>query len=396
MDLAGPKLRVGCFENGQMNLAPNSRVTLDPNVRIGAQGMIPISYRSLAREIKVHDRVLLDDGAIRLVVEKTQGEQVLCRVETGGILKDHKGMNLPGLAVHLPAITVKDRRDLQFGLALGMDYVALSFVRKPEEMEQLRGLVKKAGSTAGIIAKIEKPQALPRLEGIILASDGIMVARGDLGVELLPEKVPVLQKSIISLANRHGRFVITATQMLQSMITSPSPTRAEATDVANAVFDGSDAVMLSGETAAGQYPREAGSMMARIAREAEGSQPLEDPAEVVVAAGVALAEKSGADALVVFTHTGHAARLASRHRSGVRVIALAHDPKIQRKLQLQWGVDTLLMKKQNSMEASVRALDSQLVKKGWLQPGDKIVICASSQARANANFLKIHILGAKD
>jgi len=417
MDLAGPKLRVGRFEKGQIPLKRGETVVLQPGLAVGSEGMIPISYTQLAGEIKPGQSVLLDDGALRLTVDRIRRDQVVCKVAVGGVLRDRKGMNLPDLAVNLPAITAKDRKDLAFGLALGMDYVALSFVRSAQDMRQLRRLVQQAGSSAGLIAKIEKPQAIPHLEEIIEASDGIMVALGDLGVEMSPEQVPLLQKKIIALANRRGRFVITATQMLQSMVDNPEPTRAEASDVANAIFDGADAVMLSGEPAAGRYPAEAAAMMAKIANAAEtspqynrltdaglpasaaragGNHHAAGEADAVVGAGVRLAEQTGAQALVVFTHTGNTARLVSKHRPMVPVIALADDPKIQRRMQVYWGIESILMNRRSSMDAIILEMEKQLVKSRRVKPGQDVVIIASGVPKSRPNFLKLHKIGAKD
>jgi len=401
MDLAGPKLRVGCFQKGEIQLAQQSEVRITPRKIQGVPGLIPITYPTLAREIRPHDLILLDDGLIRLRVLKKMKQDIICRVEVGGVLRDRKGMNLPSTAVKVPALTSKDRKDLDFGLQLGVDYVALSFVRQAEEMNTLRRLVRTAGSTAGIIAKIEKPQAIPHLEAIIQASDGIMIARGDLGVEMSPEQVPVLQKRIITLANHYGRFVITATQMLQSMMDTPTPTRAEATDVANAIFDGTDALMLSGETAAGLYPVQAAGMMSRIALNAEQApeynrlslQPAMNSREdQVVAAGVDLAEKLKARALVVFTHSGSTARLVSRQRPLVPVIALAHSADVQRKLQLNWGIKSLLIRSRPAIEAVVEKAEKFLIACKCVCPGDTIVILASSPKGTKTNFIKIHIV----
>ncbi|MCK5243035.1 pyruvate kinase, partial [bacterium] len=398
----------------------------------GHEGLIPITYKNLAAEIKVGDQILLDDGLIRLQVIKKIKPDIICRVEIGGLLRDRKGMNLPGIAVKAPALTGKDRKDLKFGLSLGVDYVALSFVRQAKEMKTLRQLIQKAGSTAGCIAKIEKPQAIPHLEEIVRASDGIMIARGDLGVEMAPEQVPVLQKRIITVANHYGRLVITATQMLQSMMDAPTPTRAEATDVANAIFDGTDAIMLSGETAAGLYPLQSAEMMSRITSSAEkapeynrlslqsrldnsagrrpytslratarvaptGSRPaFSFPVKAedkVVAAAVELAEQLKAKALVVFTQTGNTARRVSRQRPQVPVIVLARAADVQRKLQLNWGIQAFLIKSHPALEAVVEKAQKILLKQKCVQRGDTIVILASSPKGTKTNFIKVHGIG---
>ncbi len=399
LDLSGPKLRVGNFEQGEIRLIPKSEVRLTPRSILGKPGIIPISYSALAGEIKRGEPVLLDDGLLRLRVLRVEKDDVICRVETGGVLKDHKGMNFPGVSLKVTSLTSKDKDDLAFGLKTGFNFIALSFVRQAAEIHTLRHLVQKAGSRAGIIAKIEKPQAIPHLEEIIRASDGIMIARGDLGVEISPEQVPVLQKKIISMANHYGRFVITATQMLQSMMDSPIPTRAEATDVANAIFDGTDAIMLSGETAAGKYPVQAADMMARIAATAEASPEynrlLLHPEAIssddqVIASGVALAEKLKAKALVVFTYGGSTARLASRQRPHIPIYALPHSHEMQRSLQLNWGIETLLMKTSPSLEGGMEKAEKFLKARHCVQTGDVIIVLASSPRGAKTNTVKVH------
>ncbi|MEW6516684.1 MAG: pyruvate kinase [candidate division FCPU426 bacterium] len=400
VDLAGPKLRVGRFPGGEVRLAEHSRVRLTPRAVLGSQELIPVSYAGLARDVRPGERILLDDGLLELAVERSQGADVLCRVKTGGKLRDHKGLNLPGTQLKVPALTAKDRRDLALALRLGLDYVALSFVTRPGDLRLLRGLIRRAGGHAGIVAKIEKPQALACLEEVILAADGVMVARGDLGVELSPERVPGVQKRIIAQANRLGRFVITATQMLQSMITQPTPTRAEASDVANAIFDGSDALLLSGETAAGQYPVQAARMLAAIAREAE-SQPgynrlhpeQTGTEDRVVSAAAGLAESLRARALVVFTHSGRTACLVSRLRPQVPVIALAHSAEVQRRLQLYWGLDGLSLRRRPGMENVVREAEVLLLRSRRVRQGDVMVIVAGSPAGRAANFLKVQAVG---
>ncbi|MBN1594748.1 pyruvate kinase [candidate division FCPU426 bacterium] len=404
MDLAGPKLRVRSFQQGGISLKARTIVRLTPRPVLGSAGIIPISYKNLAKDIHLGDPVLLDDGLIRLRVVKKEKNDVLCRVENGGLLRDHKGMNLPGLAVKVPALTVKDKKDLAFGVKLGVDYIALSFVREAEEMLRLRHFIRRAGGGAGTVAKIEKPQAIPRLEDIIQAADGLMIARGDLGVELSAEEVPVLQKRIITLANHYGRFVITATQMLQSMMASPVPTRAEATDVANAVFDGTDAVMLSGETAAGLYPVKAAAIMARIGSSAEKApeynrlhlQPAVVSAEdEVVAAAVKLAEKVKAKVMVVYTHTGRTARLVSRQRPSVPVYALVHAAEVQRQLQLNWGIQTALVKDRPVLENAGKKAGAYLLQRRIVNQGDRVVVLASSPRGTRTNFIKVHVIGAK-
>ena len=400
VDLAGPKLRVGCFPGGEVRLLAHSRVRLTPRAVAGSREVIPVSYPRLAYDVRPGERILLDDGLLELVVERSQGLDVVCRVKTGGTLRDRKGLNLPGTKLRVPALTPKDRRDLVLALRLGADYVALSFVTSPEDLRRLRRAVSAARGRAGLVAKIEKPQALDRLEEIISAADGVMVARGDLGVELSPERVPGLQKRIITHANRLGRFVITATQMLQSMVSQPTPTRAEASDVANAIFDGSDALLLSGETAAGQYPVQAARMLASIAREAE-SQPGYNrlrPEEVeiadrLVSAAAGLAGSLRARALVVFTRSGRTARRVSRLRPRVPVIALAHSAEVLRRLELYWGLETFCIRRRPGLENVVREAESFLLRARLARAGDTLVILAGSPAARSADFLKVRVVG---
>ena len=402
MDLCGPKLRVGDLAE-PLRLRAGAKVRLRAGRARGGEG-IPVAHPTLAEDTPPGSRVLLDDGQIELRVLRREGADVLCRVVVGGLLHGRKGINLPDAEVSLPALTSKDKRDLAFGLGLGMDYVALSFVRRPEEVKTLKQRIRRAGSTAGVIAKIEKPQAVDRLEEIILAADGVMVARGDLGVEMRSEQVPALQKRIIALARRYDRLVISATQMLQSMMVSPTPTRAETSDVANAIFDQSDGVMLSGETAAGRYPREAAVMMGRILTEAEGAPQLNHPApdlpllgtgDALLRAAVDFAERINVRVLVAFTHSGATARLVSRLRPRTPVVVFAHDDVVRRRLSLLWGVETLLIRKALDTEALLRAVEKGLLEHGLARRGERVVVVASSpvRRRAHANFMKIHVLG---
>ena len=271
-DLCGPKIRVGCFPGGSIQLEADAHVTVTTRDVLGGAGLVPSQYEALARDVKSGDRILLDDGNLELRVETVAGTEIDCVVVAGGILKDHKGMNLPNVAVSAPALTEKDRVDARFAIEIGVDFLALSFVRSADDVLQLRELIRAQGRNLPIIAKIEKPEALTNIDGILEASDAIMVARGDLGVELPPESVPNVQEELVDLARMRTKPVIVATQMLESMIAHPRPTRAEVTDVANAVRSGADAVMLSGETAAGEYPVEAVRMMDHVVRQTESYQ----------------------------------------------------------------------------------------------------------------------------
>ncbi len=402
LDLTGPKLRVGHFEQGHIALKPKEEILLTPRAVVGKPGLIPISYAHLAKDVNAGDVILLDDGLLQVKVLRTVGQDIHAKVQVGGDLKDHKGLNLPGVALSIPALTSKDLDDLHFGLKLGVDLVALSFVRAAKEIVKLKKIIAQQGSRALVIAKIEKPEAIPALEEIIQAADGVMVARGDLGVEMHLEKVPTLQKKIITLANRYGRVVITATQMLQTMMDNPTPTRAEASDVANAIFDGTDAVMLSGETAAGHYPKQAARMMERILIEAEqapqynrltAAVDLDTPEDAVVASAVELAEKVHAHAMVIFTTSGYTAKLVSRQRPQVPVLVLAHDAMVQRQLSLWWGLDCLLSRKQPALEAVVKAAEKLLLQKKRIKAGQTIVIVTSSLGDTKPNFIKVHTVG---
>ncbi len=403
LDLTGPKLRVGNFPEGKIMLCPGERYRVIPGTQTNEAKIIPISYAHLARDLRPGSRILLDDGLMELKARSIQGRAVICEVVTGGVLSNHKGFNVPEAALRVPALTAKDLDDLKFGLKLGVDFVALSFVRRADEIVRLKKIIKQAGSTARVIAKLEKPQAIDQLEAIVLAADGVMVARGDLGVEMTPEQVPLLQKRIIALANQHNRLVITATQMLQSMMDNPTPTRAESSDVANAIFDGSDAVMLSGETAAGKYPIEAACMMARIAKEAEHSPEynrlpkvpdVTGPDDALVAAAVELAETVHAKALVVFTQSGDTARLVSRRRPLTPLVVYAHSIAVQRQLNLNWGIRSFMLKAHLDTEALLHAVSRQMLKTGLAKVKDTVVVLASSPVynRSHVNFLKVQMI----
>ena len=352
LDLAGPKIRTGTLAGGRpIRLVAGARLILTPQTIAGDEHRLSVTHRGLARDVAPGARVLVDDGRLALRVRRVRGREVECEVVAGGLLGEHKGVNLPDTEVAVPALTAKDRADLRFGLARGVDFVALSFVRRPADLAAVRREMARAGAGAGtgaavpVIAKLEKPQAIARLDDILDVADGVMVARGDLGVEMPAEDVPVLQKAIIRRANAARVPVITATQMLESMVESVRPTRAEASDVANAIYDGTDAVMLSEETAVGRYPVEAVRMMARIAERAEegmlgagaggGTAVCSVPPVVrlaashpraVAAAVVAIAREAGASAIVVFTLSGATAGLVAKERPPMPVVAITPDP----------------------------------------------------------------------
>jgi pyruvate kinase len=353
-DLCGPKIRVGQFGGGKVNLTTGSRVTITTRDVVGEPGLIPSQYEALADDVYAGDRILLDDGMIDLQVEEVAGTEVVCTVIYGGVLKDRKGINLPGVNVSAPCLTDKDKEDAQFCMGLGVDFLALSFVRHASDVEELRTLIARAGQTTPIIAKIEMPQALEEIEPILDASDGIMVARGDLGVELPPEVVPIAQRQLVARARAKNKPAIVATQMLESMIDHPRPTRAEVSDVANAVFSGADAVMLSAETASGAYPLMTVEMMDRVARQAEGYQWAEgafgtiahdDQAtyplplnEAIARATAQLSRDLRVRTIVVLSRSGTTAAVIAAARPAAPVVAVTHDPAVCRRMNLLWGV----------------------------------------------------------
>jgi pyruvate kinase len=354
-DLCGPKIRVGRFPEGQILLAAGEPLTVTTRDLPGAPGLIPSQYRDLARDVRPGDSILLDDGLLELRVESTDGTDVRCVVMAGGILKDRKGMNLPNVAVSSPALTEKDRADALFAIGLGVDYLALSFVRRPDDVTDLKDLIAKAGAATPIIAKIEKPEAMDCMDEIIAEADGIMVARGDLGVEMPPETVPIVQRELVERCRLAFKPVIVATQMLESMIASPRPTRAEVSDVSTAVFEGADAVMLSAETAAGAYPVRAVKMMDRVARHTEQFQwldrgfrsltehdkdlPVPLPVRIAVARSVAqLSRDLVVRSIVVRSQRGVSATVVSATRPAAPILGLTMDPAVARRMTLFWGV----------------------------------------------------------
>ncbi len=392
-DLSGPKLRVGKMQEGGVALVPGEEITLTARPIIGHGREIPVQYGHLPEHVKPGERILMDDGLIEVQVLQAAGTEIRCRVIVGGVLRSNKGLNLPNASLAIPAITAKDRDDLRLGLELGVDWVALSFVRTAAEVRELKSLIREQAPDAQptpVISKIEKPEALQNIEDLIAESDGIMVARGDLGIETAPEEVPVAQKLIIKRCNQAGKPVITATQMLESMVSSPRPTRAEASDVANAILDGSDAVMLSGETAAGQYPVESVRVMARIAQYAEPEAApswrarLQLPvqccniAEAVSHASTETAADLGAAAVITPTASGYTAYMVAKYRPEAPIIAATPSEAAQRQLTLVWGVCPLLAKRtENTDEMTADAMQAA-VRHGWVKPGDLVVITAGA------------------
>jgi pyruvate kinase len=399
-DLQGPRIRVGDI-NGTINVDSGDDLVL-VHEGLEQEGEIPITYDHLADDVHVGDRILIDDGLIELLAMEVAAPRVKARVVHGGPINPHKGLNLPGVHVSAPSITEKDISDIHFAIEQDLDYLALSFVRRARDIEELRAMIPRG---LLIVAKIEKDVALHNIESIIEASDGVMVARGDLGVELPFEEVPSAQKRIIALANALGRPVITATQMLESMIENPRPTRAEASDVANAILDGTDAVMLSAETAAGAYPRLAVEAMRRIITEVERHPPLSIlrratprdqsvviPTEVAIAAATTAAVGMlQAPLVVVFTKSGFSARIVAAHRPGVSILVLTDQPRTYRQLALVWGVISELVPHcENYEEMMARAKDA-VVAKALAGKGDRIIVTAGVpfDTPGTTNLLKV-------
>jgi len=401
-DLQGPRIRIGNLAE-PVSVESGQTLTLTTDSQAGG-GAIPVTYESLPADVKPGDRILIDDGLIELAVEEAGRQAIRCRVVTGGTIRPHKGMNLPGVAVSAPAFGEKDRADLSFGLSHGVDYVGLSFVRGPEDVLAARAWMKKYDAEAAIIAKIERPEAVAHLEAIVAVADGVMIARGDLAVETSPEAVPLIQKRIIRLCNERRVIVITATQMLESMTASPRPTRAEASDVANAVLDGTDAVMLSGETASGRYPVEAVETMARIVAAAEqGLEQAPIPAQApspapfpaaVCAAGARAARETGAKVVVAFTESGTTARLLSKERPPVPIVAYTPHDAVRRRMALYWGVLPRAMRTIPNTDELIRELERSLREEKLAGSGDRIVILLGAPAgtRGGTNLMKLHTI----
>ena len=404
-DLQGPKIRTGKMAGEGMLLEKGKEVVITTDDVVGKDGIIPTIYTELPRDVMPGAQILLDDGLLELKVLAIEGEEVRCQVVNGGLLKNNKGINLPGVRVSAPSLTEKDLVDLDFCLWADVDYIALSFVRTHEDVEQIKRIIYAAGKDIPVVAKIEKPEALRNFNKILKVVDAVMVARGDLGVEMKAEKVPLIQKKIIKACNDAGKPVITATQMLESMITNPRPTRAETSDVANAIIDGTDAVMLSGETAAGKYPVEAVDTMVRIARDLEtaGFGSCLDPpalatpsiAQAVGEAACRAAVSLKAKAIAVFTQSGSTAALISRFRPPIPIVAFTSTPQIQRKLALYWGVRTRIIQALENMEQQIAVVEQLLLASG-LKKGDIVVIIMGTpiEARGSTNLMKIHKLGA--
>ena len=407
LDLQGPKIRIGRLPGGAIELVPGAMFTLTTEPDVSSEHRVSVSYAGFAGDVDRGERLLLDDGQLQLEVISKTATDVLCRVLTGGQLKDRKGLNIPGVVLSVPALSPKDLGDLAFGIAQGVDWVAMSFVQRPQDIDGLRAAIYGLGGDTPIIAKIEKPQAVAALEAILERTDGVMVARGDLGVEVPAEDVPMLQKRIISACNRRGIPVITATQMLESMIQNPRPTRAEASDVANAVLDGTDAVMLSGETASGAHPIEAAATMRRIIDITERQAPRRwdlqrraedehyDSATAIGYSACHAADLTNAAAIVCLTQSGSTARLIARFRPRARILAMSANESACQRLALVWGVEPKHCAEFDiNLDATVAELTTTLKSTGNLPSGARVVITTGLPftARRSTNTLRIEEL----
>jgi pyruvate kinase len=411
VDLSGPKIRTGVLKGGQpVQLEANALFTITTRSVAGDTREVSTNYASMARDVKPGARLLLDDGAIELRVERVTDTDVVCRVINGGTLGERKGINLPGVALPIPSLTDKDRRDLQWAVRQGADYIALSFVRRAQDCTEAKTLIQNAGGRAPLIAKIEKAEAIDHLDEIIAAADGVMVARGDLGVETSVELVPVYQKRIIEEANIKGKVVITATQMLQSMVTNPRPTRAEASDVANAVWDGTDTLMLSNETAMGQNVVAAVATMARIIESAETGRKSENSvikrwigqstgtfSRALCEAAAFAAQELGTKTTAVFTESGIMARRLSTLRPEQRIIALTPSEDVYNELALIWGVEPILHPVCEKTDDLVRVGERVLLESGIVEQGEMVVLMAGKLSGLGlSRSVKLHSVGEAD
>jgi pyruvate kinase len=403
-DLQGPKIRLGRFADGPVEWATGERVRITVEDVDGSHDRVSTTYKELAVDVRPGDRLLVDDGNVALVaVDIENGTDVVCDVTEGGIVSNNKGLSLPGVAVSVPALSDKDADDLEFALRLGVDFIALSFVRKPEDVKLVHRVMDAVGIRRPVIAKIEKPEAVERLEDIVLAFDGVMVARGDLGVEMPLEQVPVVQKRAIQVCRDNAKPVIVATQMLESMISHSRPTRAEASDVANAVIDGADAVMLSGETSVGKYPVQAVATMGRIISSVEASgtgvaglqhNPRTSSGAIVKAAKD-IGDALGAVALVAFTQTGDTARRLSRLQPSQRLLVFTPVESVQRQMALLWGAEAHLVWTVRSTDDMVRQVDTALLNRSVCRPGDLVVVVAGTPPATPGatNTIRVHHIG---
>jgi len=406
-DLQGPKIRLGTFAAGPVEWATGETVRITVDDVVGTHDRVSTTYKGLARDARPGDRLLVDDGKVGLTVTSVDGQDVVCEVTEGGQVSNNKGLSLPGMDVSVPAMSEKDIEDLEFALQLGVDFIALSFVRSPADIDLVHQVMDRVGrGRLPVIAKLEKPEAVDNLEAIVLAFDGVMVARGDLGVELPLEQVPLVQKRAIQIARENAKPVIVATQMLDSMINNSRPTRAEASDVANAVLDGADAVMLSGETSVGRYPIESVETMGRIVRAVENESVVVPPLThvprtkrgVLSYAARDIGERLNAKALVAFTQSGDTVRRLARLHTHLPLLAFTPESEVRSQLSLTWGTETFLVPSVDSTDQMVRQVDISMLSIGRYQPGDLVVIVAGSPPGTvgSTNLIRVHRLGEED
>ncbi len=404
IDLQGPKIRLGHFAEGPVQLAPGDTFTITTDDILGGHDIVSTTHKNLTQDVAPGDTVLLDDGRLVLRVEDVKGPEVRTTVVVGGPISNSKGLNLPGVAVSVPSMSDKDIADLRLALSLPADMIAMSFVRGPEDIEVVHKIMEEEGVRLPVMAKLEKPQMVERLEEVVNAFDAIMVARGDLGVELPLEQVPMVQKRAIELCRRYAKPVIVATQMLESMISSPRPTRSEVSDVANAILDGADAVMTSGETSVGRYPAETVATMARICEAVEHEAldqlpAMPGPSRTVGGAIARAAVITGAalevKALCAFTQTGDTVRRLARHRNRIPLIAVTPDENIRHHLAFTWGVESYVIPPVHHTDEMVRQLDARLLDEGRLKEGDRVIIVAGSPpgTPGGTNAMRVHRIG---
>jgi len=405
-DLQGPKIRLGRFASGPVEWYTGEEVRITVEDVMGTHDRVSTTYKGLVDDARPEDRLLVDDGKVGLRVIKVDGLDVVCKVTEGGPVSDNKGLSLPGMNVSVPAMSEKDIADLEFALDLRVDVIALSFVRSPADIDLVHKIMDSSGARLPVVAKVEKPEAVDNLEAIVLAFDGVMVARGDLGVELPLEHVPLVQKRAIQIARENAKPVIVATQMLESMITNSRPTRAEASDVANAVLDGADAVMLSGETGVGRYPIKTVRTMAQIIEAVEDGPVNVPPLNhvprtkrgVLSYAARDIGERLSARALVAFTQSGDTVRRLARLHTRLPLLAFTPMPEVRSQLALSWGVETFLVDSAESTDAMVRQVDHAMLSIERFQPGDLVIIVAGSPPSTvgSTNFIRVHRLGEED
>ncbi len=405
-DLQGPKIRLGRFLEGRTVWATGEEVRITVEEIDGTHDRVSTTYKELAKDAKAGDRLLVDDGKVGLTVTGVEGDDVICRVTEGGPVSNNKGVSLPGMNVSVPALSEKDIEDLEFALELGVDFIALSFVRSPSDVELVHDVMDRVGRRVPVIGKLEKPEAIDNLEAVVLAFDAVMVARGDLGVELPLEQVPIVQKRAIQMARENAKPVIVATQMLESMIENSRPTRAEASDVANAVLDGADAVMLSGETSVGAYPIETVRTMARIVHAVETESTRVPPLThvprtkrgVISYAARDIGERLNAKALVAFTQSGDTVRRLARLHTPLPLLAFTPLPEVRSQLALTWGTETFIVPMVETTDAMIHQVDVALLSMGRYAKGDLVVIVAGSPPGTvgSTNLIHVHRIGEED